>query len=87
MWGWRIDKRGVVKIGMKKVTEDTSYRPRLAVIFGGDGADKPQKLGRKEVIVGGCGRRDKICVSISMVVGVESLWWQGPHKRSGETRF
>ena len=49
------------------------YRPRLAVIIGsgsGDGDDyESLKSGGMEAFVGGCSRRDDICVSGSAVVG------------------
>ena len=52
---------------MNKITDDTLYRPLLAVIIGGGGGsggndEFPKSLGR-EVYVGGGGRSNNRCVS------------------------
>ena len=49
----------------------------------GGGSDKKPKLGRREVFIGGGGRRNARCVYGSVVVGGEALQKRGPCQRLG----
>ena len=50
---WISEKRQVRRSGLKKVTEQTSYRTLLEVIIGGDGDNEYSKSLVREVFVGG----------------------------------
>ena len=70
------EKRGVAQRFQKKLTEETSYRPRLAVIInsgGGNGnVDESLNSGGSEAFIGGCSKSNGIRVSGSMVVNGEA---------------
>ena len=68
MVGQRSDKWVIGQSGLKKVTGETSDRPRLAVIVGGNSDEKSPKLGVWEIFVGVSIGRDGRCVSGSMVI-------------------
>ena len=73
MGGKSAEKRGVGWSGLNIITEETSYRPLLAVIIGGgSGNDESLNLLVREVFVGGDGRIDGRYVYGNAVVSGEA---------------
>ena len=64
-----------------------SYRQLLGVIIYCGGGNKLKKSGGREVFVGGRGRRNDICISVSAVVGEENWRRRGIRKRSTTTWY
>ena len=86
MVGQRSDKWVIGQSGLKKVTGETSDRPQLAVIVGGNSDEKSTKSGVREIFVRVAIRRDGRCVSGSMVIiGEERRLW-GPRQKLGLVR-
>ena len=69
--GWvACRKTGVLQRGYKKLTEAISDRLQLALILDGGGSDekKSPKSGGIEAFIGGGGRNNGICISVSAMV-------------------